>query len=647
MCVIYLQNPLSARQKRLQLLTAKVITGVSTTASERNGSSIGSAAVVPVLPGSVSALTQEEASAGAPEQVKELFTGILMNTHSVSRRRAPHVLQAEPEAPPTLERLLAEALSAPLTEFDRQDEDYDLGAHMQPFGETWVIPGTNPAAEKPASPRVQHCKSFDLEKLGLQEDEVSDIMFNPVGRAPSLEDSCAETPSSIQPDTAVANKVPFASSSPRRAGASVRDASSSPSSRAPPKQPATPRSSASAARLSSRINREYRQYAADHGISLTPALPPDVAAAQALAAKEAYEGDSSEDSANEEERDPQQQCTSAPPYPSMSVLSGESIGGNMSNWSSCFSGGRVPNIPNWSRVQQQQHQQTHGDSTSQRSPRRHKYGYSVSNSQVSARELNASSSLLVPTLSSAMRSSLTSQIAHIDAPETHAFPLPQSARTAKEIAAAQRSLYLPVRHPPGPVHRTAAADSELGDDGDSSSEVAGTSTNLSETLHRRQISAKTPSGESGSMYLSQSARRSCSPYRDTATREVLLPSRVGAERPYSSYQKITRALASREHSERQGVYQGAYTHEFRNPDEAERKEYMHSREKFLAGAFKTSFGYANSSLQLRSEGHLRGEGPYPLEPAGSATARPENTTAIHFASMPRSTQPLLAGAWKT
>lgn len=319
----------------------------------------------------------------------------------------------------------------------------------------------------------------------------------------------------------------------------------------------------------------------------------------------------------------------------------------MSNWSSCFSGGRVPNIPNWSRVQQQQHQQAQGDNTSQRSPRRHKYSYSVSNSQVSARELNATSSLLVPTLSSAMRSSLTSQIAHIDAPETHAFPLPQSARTAKEIAAARRSLYLPVRHPPGPVHRAAAADSELGDDGDSSSEVAGISTNLSETLHRLQGSAKTPYGGSGSMYLSQSARRSCSPYRDTATREVLLPSQVGAERPYSSYQKITRALASREHSERQGVYQGAYTHEFRNPDEAERKEYMHSREKFLAGAFKTSFGYANSSLQLRPEGHLRGEGPYPLEPAGSATARPENTTAIHFASMPRSTQPLLAGAWKT
>ena len=327
----------------------------------------------------------------------------------------------------------------------------------------------------------------------------------------------------------------------------------------------------------------------------------------------------------------------------------------MSNWSSCFSGGRVPNIPNWSRVQQQQHQQTHGDSTSQRSPRRHKYGYSVSNSQVSARELNASSSLLVPTLSSAMRSSLTSQIAHIDAPETHTFPLPQAVRTAKEIAAAQRSLYLPVRHPPGPVHRTAAADSsqgaedrsELGDDGDSCSEVVAVSTNFGETLHRLQGSAKTPYGESGSMYLSQSARRSFSPYRDTATREVLLPSQVGAERPYSSYQKITRALASREHLERHGAYQGAYTHEFHNPDEAERKEYMHSREKFLAGAFKTSFGYANSSLQLRSEGHLRGEGPYPLEPAGSATARPENTTAIHFASMPRSTQPLLAGAWKT
>ena len=74
---------------------------------------------------------------------------------------------------------------------------------------------------------------------------------------------------------------------------------------------------------------------------------------------------------------------------------------------------------------------------------------------------------------------------------------------------------------------------------------------------------------------------------------------------------------------------------------------MKSREKFLAGQFRTVVGAANTYLPVRPEGGVRCEGQYPLEPPGNAGARPENITAVHFAAMvPRSRRPPLAGAWK-
>jgi hypothetical protein len=134
-------------------------------------------------------------------------------------------------------------------------------------------------------------------------------------------------------------------------------------------------------------------------------------------------------------------------------------------------------------------------------------------------------------------------------------------------------------------------------------------------------------------------------YCNSATQQVLITT-PNSSRPYSAYQKITSEIAKRREDEQHTPYTGAYREEFHTPDEMHRAEYIKSREKFLAGPFKTAFGPANSSLQPRKEGCIRPQGPFPLEPAGNAQFLPPNATAAHFAALPRSSQPPLAGAWK-
>lgn len=265
----------------------------------------------------------------------------------------------------------------------------------------------------------------------------------------------------------------------------------------------------------------------------------------------------------------------------------------------------------------------------------------------SSQVIRNTSSLLAPTMSSKQRSTLTSVVGHIDPPATLPFPLPQTPRTATDIASLRRSLHLPIERPPGPIVRRAVPNEEEGEDeeeedtkrGDQESNAAGHSLLYlprgSSELRDEDPYSNSSRGQSG-----QEA------YHTSRIPQVELPSQIHQQRPYSSYRTISRQLAEKRDAERNGPYQGAYTHEFWNPDEQQRKEHLQSREKFLAGEFKTVIGAANTFLPVRKEGYVRGEGQYPLEPPGSMTARPDKTTAIHFASMPRTTQPLLAGAWK-
>eukprot|EP00600_Ochromonadales_sp_CCMP1393_P012823 CAMPEP_0175005074 /NCGR_PEP_ID=MMETSP0005-20121125/5112_1 /TAXON_ID=420556 /ORGANISM="Ochromonas sp., Strain CCMP1393" /LENGTH=490 /DNA_ID=CAMNT_0016260281 /DNA_START=12 /DNA_END=1484 /DNA_ORIENTATION=+ len=94
-------------------------------------------------------------------------------------------------------------------------------------------------------------------------------------------------------------------------------------------------------------------------------------------------------------------------------------------------------------------------------------------------------------------------------------------------------------------------------------------------------------------------------------------------------------------SSRGVAYQGAYTQEFHNPDDARRKEEMHAKKKHLAGPFRTHFGPAASTMQVRQEGLVRGQGPYPMDPPPSVEA-----PAYMWMTLQRPKQPPLAGSWK-
>jgi hypothetical protein len=387
--------------------------------------------------------------------------------------------------------------------------------------------------------------------------------------------------------------------------------------------------------LASRINKQFRQRAMLQGVpAQAPTEEPETAA---LAAMEAYEHDSSDDEAQP-----------ASLYPLVSALSVESVD-NTSAWSSNISAGKVPMIANWNQIRQQANE-TNRFSQSARSPDRGTLDQSLEGSQSSEKKrryyphgtarpippLDSGSSILAPTQSSMHRSSMTSQVARVD-PAASAYPSPRSARTASEITSLRRALYLPIQRPQGPLMPQDDFASPLeGEEGDPF------------PLPREQVYLPHGSGgmrEEDVSAVSRSTTGTRPEYCNSATQQVLVNT-PNSSRPYSAYQKLTSEIAKKREEEQHTPYAGAYRQEFLLPDEAQRTEYIKSREKFLGGPFKTAFGPANSSLQLRKEGAIRPQGPFPLEPAGNAQFLPKNATAAHFAALPRSTQPPLAGAWK-
>jgi hypothetical protein len=642
------QNPLHARQKRLLKLTA-TLQGVNSSGTAGTsiaaGPAAGAASLLPL------ATTSLDSDGDAPEQVRELFAGIIMNDKSISQRRSPRSPRAvshDSAEPPSLERVLADAvLTSASTDYDNEVTGYALEQHIQPFGESWVIPGRSADSQSrsrghsPARSGIAS-RGFGLEQF-VDEREVAEIMLTNVGHGASSQESPAPlSPKALHDGPAAENvgsllssltstNVPFASLSPRS-----RSPVASHTKAATPQQPATPRSSANAARLSSRINREYRQH-----ITLQKLKHPQFTAEElAEQARKAYEQDSSDDDAPSVSAPAP---AGAPGYPSMSAVSMDSM--ENSAWSSQFSGNRVPAISDWNRALQSGANQRTQQSQSARDPRSEMYQssgrkFDQFGSMRSSRVIDNNSSLLAPTLSSTQRSMLTSEIARVEGPHERSFPLPQTPRTAEDIAHLRRTLYMPVVHPSGPVTRKPVVPQS--DANDDSSDEGG------------------DDRQDGLLYLPPGSSELQStdptdPTRLTATYaeyhaahipQVVLPTQIHKQRPYSSYQKISRQLVKKRDADRNSPYQGAYTHEFWNPDEQQRKEYMKSREKFVAGAFKTRIGAANTAMPIRKEGGVRGEGRYPLEPPGSVAARPEKTTAAHFASMQRSTQPPLAGAWK-
>ena len=261
------------------------------------------------------------------------------------------------------------------------------------------------------------------------------------------------------------------------------------------------------------------------------------------------------------------------------------------------------------------------------------YASNLTGSQTQ-REMN--SSLLAPTVSSLQRATLSSSIGPIRSAPLVAPPTPHTARTPDDINATLRSLHMPVHRPTGPVHRhrvrTASLEPELAeewlDDGQSFVYLADSNEDALRDESINEVSRYSTFKQ----------------YQSDTVPHVVLPT-TPAERPYSTYSKITRQLARKKQSEDRN-YPGACVRPFLHPEEVQRKEYMQSKQKFLSGQFKTSFGPGKTSLEIRKEGFLRAEGPFPLDPPEPVSARPDNTTAIHFVTLQRSRQPKLAGDWK-
>lgn len=673
------QNPLNAHQKRLLKLTATLhgdATGSLASTSRSITAHIGGSpqasptkATSPTsssVPGRVvsahASLVENETA--APEYVRELFAGILMNDRSISQRRMPRsppsrLTTANSEAPPTLERLLAEAtLQAQQgTDYDHEVTDYSLEQHMRPFGESWVIPGrsntSRGASPRTAGPPRAASRGFGVERF-VDENELAEVMLTNVGHgaasqdpqdAPQSPHATAAQGGSFFFGSVASNNVPFASStSPRsRSPCSAPATSAGTAGRkaVTPQQPATPRSSANAARLSSQLNREYRK----HVTQLKRNVPEVSAEELAARAWAAYEEDSSDDDT------PLSGSNHAGGgmYPAGAGMSMDSMD-HTSAWSSQISGNRVPAFPDWGRaLRTASPQGGRGQSSLQSQSAREPGHYDGSQSlrygsMRSSRVFSGRSQLLAPTSSSMQRSLLTSQIGRVDPATQLAFPLPQTPRTAEDIVNLRRSLRMPLTHPTGPVTGKPKVP-QSGPNSDDSDEEGGEHAVMDPESTHGLLVLPAGSMESQVDHLSGSSqfRATGDHYHTARTPQVTLKSQIHQERPYSSFHKLTRKLQT----EREGPYQGAFKQGYMSPDQVERKEYMKSREKFLAGQFRTVIGAANTYLPVRPEGGVRGEGQYPLEPPGNAGARPEKITAVHFAGMlPRSRRPPLAGAWK-
>jgi len=550
---------------------------------------------------------------GVPEQVKELFTGIVMNTKSVSRRRSPRSAPVQD----VNASASSDASQPPAdTDWDLGADNYELNQYIRPFGESLVVPGTS-GSVKSRSVKIGSSYHPIMMLEGTESIDSGDKAVTFLDDAAAVTVTLGESMVS----TMTSNNVPFVAFQP--------------APRRRPQQPSTPQSSASACRLASKINREFRERAqtAQSAEATTPA-----SVGKRPFTSPSITGPDENDSSEDESGDFRVQV---PPQPSLvSALSVDSVGG-ASGWSSIQLTGKVPPIQNWGRALQTAPNQLESSvgSFSAR-PGQSRFNPCASNLSGSQTQRAMTSSLLAPTMSSMHRTTLTSTIGaptQPTRPGTATVPLPGSPRTAQDISSTLRTLHMPVRRPAGPIHRRKVKSahiepeiSEMFDEEDGQSFVYLAQDNGPELRD----------GNVNDLSKFSTFRE----YQSDPASQILLPT-TPSERPYSSYQKITQTLAEKQKSEDRN-YPGAFVRPFMHPEEVKRKEYVQSKQKFLAGAFKTSFGPGQSSLEVRQAGGLRAEGAYPLEPFGPVSSRPENTTAIHFAAMQRSNQPHLAGDWK-
>lgn len=594
---------------------------------------------------------------GAPEQVKELFTGIIMNSRSISTRRtrSPSPLR---EASPSL----SDAPSPPPTDFDKEDENYELDEHIQPFGEALVIPGTDGSRKiKSTSGTFEYLNrdlNTSLDKMNLLSKSIDSVKGASVVHFEEPELGTASVITAV-----TINNVPFQSISTSQEDKVefVPAHFTAPSSVAPsvfPQQPASPRSTASASRLASQINREYRQRAQQDAVAI--GIPPGSLAAVVTVnpSTEAAANDDSDSS--DDERTGQAPMGAQHAHPSISLLSGGSVGGGVSGWSHSVDAHKVPPIMNWSKVNQGKTQQTHTSKSARPFTQASPFGTVVADSQdsysdrpkynqygsliVESQAPHYNHNLFAPTKSSLHRSSLSSSMGVHREVLSPRPPLPQSARTASEIESTLRKLYIPVKRPPGPATQKKPPHSGHGHGDDDH-----TCTSEQDHSFMRLFTTHSVDGhhESMSDFSHQSDAHQQNQYQDPAVPQVLLPTTPSIHRPYSSYQKITRQLQEKKQAESHARYEGAYADQYTTVEEQHRKDYMKKKEKFIAGPFKTCFGQANSAMQIRKDGIIGADGPYPLEPAMAASLMPENTTAVHFAGMARAPRvPLLAGNWK-
>lgn len=619
----------------------------------------------------------EEELEGAPEQLKELFTGIIMNTRSIStrrNRRSPSPTATDMAIPSLEEKIAAEAAEeqARITDFDREDDQYDLNAHLEEFGEALIIPGTS-GSRKVKGPSGSTFEYLNRDLNASQEraqlisssfDSMKGVSFVP-------DDEADQFGSDSVLSAVTINNVPFRSvTAASQELAPPATTTASVTFSVAPQQPATPRSTASASRLASQINREYRQRAMQEAVQAasrcgSPGTPSiGRSSFNGQDDDDDYEQDSS---ADEDEAAAPRRAAGPASTCEVSALHG---GASASGWSNSVEAQKVPPIVNWNKVlassrQDEAHTSKSARPFTQTSPFA-TFANSLESSYCDRPKFNQFGSLIIessqvprynhnlyaPTKSSLQRSSLSSSMGVHRQVITPAVPLlPQTARSASEIESTLRKLYIPVRRPTGPITKKKLPSSRQGGGGGEDLTQSGSSLQdhshgsfmrlfatpcQQERLHRHEDEVSEVS--------QLSSHDHPDPYHDSNVPQVLLPTTPSSHRPYSSYQRITRQL-----QEKKAVtkYEGAYTQDYVNPNEVYRKEYMKRKEKFIAGPFKTAFGHANSALEVRKGGIISGQGPYPLDPPIPMSCMPENITAVHFASMQRTPQaPLLAGTWK-
>lgn len=115
-------------------------------------------------------------------------------------------------------------------------------------------------------------------------------------------------------------------------------------------------------------------------------------------------------------------------------------------------------------------------------------------------------------------------------------------------------------------------------------------------------------------------------------------------RPYCNYPQIVKENTKKD-MEEAAEYQGTYREEFLSEEQHYRRTQIENKSNFLAGDFRTRFYQHNTAMTVRPEGLVRPCGPYP-EPPGFAV--PPNTKANDWVFMKdlHPSKEFLAGKWK-